>query len=125
LPEESLPEDDLDVPAVDSTCPEGRSHTIQQGETAADVQLRHNVNRYTLEQANPAADLDSLTAGQVLCIPAENKTCPVRQTYVLGEDETLESVALRLNTSLSVLLRHNPCLAPSDFTAGACIWIPQ
>ncbi len=45
-------------------------------------------------------------------------------TYTLQTDETLESVALRLNASLSALLHANPCLAPGDFKAGACIWIP-
>ena len=27
--------------------------------------------------------------------------------------------------TMLALLRANPCLAPSDFTAGQCIFIPQ
>ena len=128
-PEEPLPEgEDLDAPAVDEdmgVCPEANRYTVQPGESAADVQLRANINRYTLQRANPSADLDALQSGQVLCVPAENAPCPVAHTYVLQQDETLESTALRLNTSLAALLRANPCLAPSEFTAGACIFIPQ
>ena len=128
-PDEVLPDgmEDLDKPAVeeDISCPDGRSHTVRQGETSADIQLIHNVNRYTLQQANPSADLDSLTEGQVLCVPAENAACPQPATYTLQREDTIESTALRLNTSLAALLRANPCLAPSDFIAGQCIYIPQ
>ncbi len=126
--EEPLPEDtdSLDKPAVDegAACPDGSPYTLQPGETVADVQLRANINRYTLQSANPAADLDSLAAGQVLCVPSANRACPAASTYTLQQEDTIESVALRLNTSLSALLRANPCLAPSDFTDGVRIYVP-
>lgn len=129
LPEEPLPdtEEDLDTPALDggmSVCPEANRYTLQQGESAADVQLRANINRYTLQNANPTTDLDALEAGQVLCIPQTNTACPAPSTCILQKDDTLESVALRLNTSLAALLRANPCLAPSDFRHGQCISVP-
>ena len=66
-----------------------------------------------------------LTAGQTVCVPDENIPCGVPETYPLQPDETLESVALRLNASIGALLRANPCLAPGDFRAGACIYIPE
>ena len=105
-------------------CPDGSSYTLQPGETVADVQLKADINRYTLQSANPSADLDSLSAGQVLCVPSANRACPAPPTYTLQQEDTIESVALRLNTSLSALLRANPCLAPSDFTAGRHIHVP-
>lgn len=123
-----LPEADdaLDVPAQDdSACPQGNSYAVAQGETVADVQLRANINRYTLQSANPTADLDALRAGQVLCVPTENTACPTAQTYTLQAEDTLESAALRLNTSLAALLRANPCLAPGDFVPGRCIFLPD
>ena len=132
-PDEPLPDEDLDAPAVlpdgpvdedMAVCPEPNRYTVAQGETVADVQLRANINRYTLEKANPAADLDSLKAGQVLCVPGENTACPAPATYVLQSEDTIDSVALRLNVSLSALLRANPCLAPSDFLPGMCIFVP-
>ncbi len=135
LPAEPDVDDDLDAPAVPgddvavdpnySVCPQENRYTVAAGETAADIQLRANVNRYTLEQANPSADLENLSAGQTLCIPKENTACPAPATYLLQAEDTLESTALRLNTSLAALLRANPCLAPSDFVPGACVWIPE
>lgn len=106
-------------------CPEANRHVVAQGETAADIQLRANLNLQTLQSANPTVDLTRLQAGQTLCVPDTNVPCPVPATYTLLTDDTLESVALRLNASLSALLRANPCLAPGDFRAGACIWIPE
>lgn len=130
---ESMPEspsadadDALDVPAQEeSACPQENRYAVTQGETAADVQLRANINRYTLQTANPTADLDALRAGQVLCVPTENTACPAAQTYTLQAEDTLESAALRLNTSLAALLRANPCLAPGDFIPGRCIALPD
>lgn len=133
--------DDLDSPAAPSNepaapgdaspdsaifvCPESQRHTVAPGETAADIQLRENLNLHTLQRANPAVDLSSLTPGQVLCVPESSVPCTLPATYTLLADDTLESVALRLNASLSALLRANPCLAPGDFRSGACIYVPE
>ncbi len=127
-------EDDLDAPAAmpdasgdgsASGCPQEERYTVAAGETAADIQLRADVNLHTLQQANPALDLTTLQPGQTVCVPAENIPCDVPATYTLLKDETLESAALKLNASLGSLLRANPCMAPSDFRAGACIWVPE
>jgi LysM repeat protein len=125
--------DDLDQPAQPDTpdvdpdmavCPQGQRRTIQPGETVTDVQLEADVTLHTLQTANPDADLDHLAEGQVLCVPAENIPCPVQRTMFLTAGDNLESLALRLDTSVGALLRANPCLAPSSFTEGACIRIP-
>ena len=132
-PQEFYPDmsDTLAQPAMppegateEGECPEENRYAVRQGESIADIQLRADVNRYTLEKANPSLDIDMLTTGQTLCVPKESTPCPHGATYILQKDETLESVALRLNTSLAALLRANPCLAPSDFVAGRCIDIP-
>ena len=128
-PEAAFPdaEENLDMPAVDegmAVCPESNRYTVRPGETAADVQLRANINRYSLQTANPTTDLDQLQPGQVLCVPEESTACPAASTYILQSEDSLESVALRTNSSLAALLRANPCLAPSDFVPGRCITLP-
>lgn len=126
MPSQPETDDSLDQPAApeeSATCAEGQQHTIDAGETISDIQLRANLNRHTLETANPQANLDELTQGQVLCIPKANIACDAA-THILGQDETLESVSLQWNVSVGALLRANPCLAPSDFTAGVCINLP-
>lgn len=131
-------DDALDTPAADinapaspggelpdiGVCADADRYTVLTGETAADVQLKKNVNRRTLEIANPNVDLDALQTGQVLCVP-ENQSCKTGETYTLGKDESMETAALLMNVSLSALLRANPCLAPSDFKPGVCIAVPE
>ena len=113
--------------APDTTlpCPETEQYTVEQGQTVADLQLRGLVSRHTLETANPNVDLDNLTAGQTLCVPAENVPCTLPETYTLAAGETLESVAVRFNLPVAALLRQNPCLEPQDFEAGVCIILPR
>lgn len=129
---DDLPED-LDRPAQPeavpeppdtSDCPSGTRHTVQTGETITDIQLESDVTLHALQSANPDANLDELTAGQVLCIPTESIPCPTDHTMILQAGDNIESLALQLDTSVGALLRANPCLAPSGFTEGACIRIP-
>lgn len=125
-PDEPDEEGSLDQPAAPEeapTCTSGQQRTVNAGETISDIQLSANLNRHTLEEANPQTNLDELTAGQVLCVPNANIPCDT-STHILGQDETLESVSLQWNVSVGALLRANPCLAPSDFTAGVCVNLP-
>ncbi|MBE5803465.1 MAG: LysM peptidoglycan-binding domain-containing protein [Clostridiales bacterium] len=133
-PDEPEADDSLDRPAepesgaVDeemAVCPEADRRTVNTGETISDIQLSANLNRRTLEMANPDTDLDALSAGQVLCVPQENIACRTATTYTVGQEDTLESIALQWNVSVGALLRSNPCLAPSDFAAGVCVTIPS
>jgi len=132
-PEQPDADDSLDQPAAPeegpvqddiAVCPEANRRIVNTGETISDIQLSADLNRHTLEMANPDTDLDTLAAGQVLCVPQENLPCDTATTHTLTQEETLESVSLQWNVSVGALLRANPCLAPSDFTAGACIVIP-
>ena len=106
-------------------CPETEQYTVEQGQTVADLQLRNLVSRHTLETANPDVNLDSLTAGQTICIPPENVPCNLPETYTLLVGETLESVAMRFNLPVASLLRTNPCFAPQDFEPGATVVLPR
>ena len=121
----SMPPVPETTPDPGVSCPTGEAYTIEQGQTVADVQMRGLVSRHTLETANPGVDLDNLTAGQRLCVPAENVPCALPETYTLAEGETLESVAMRFNLPVASLLRSNPCLAPQDFEAGTSVILPR
>ena len=49
----------------------------------------------------------------------------VPATETLAAGDTLASVAQKHNLPMAALLRANPCLAPGDFRAGACIFVPE
>ncbi len=106
-------------------CPGTEQYTVEPGQTVADLQLRNLVSRHTLETANPDVNLDTLAAGQTICIPPENVPCNLPETYTLLAGETLESVAMRFNLPVASLLRVNPCFAPQDFEPGATVVLPR
>jgi len=113
------------TPVPGLACPVEEQVTIAQGETIADIQLQNLLSRNTLQTANPTVDLDTLQAGQTICVPAENIACKLPPTYTLLAGETLESVAMRFNLPLGSLLRVNPCLAPQDFEEGVTVILPR
>ncbi|MBQ7455516.1 MAG: LysM peptidoglycan-binding domain-containing protein [Clostridia bacterium] len=108
-----------------SACPAERRATVAEGQTVADIQLQYGKSYHTLEAANPDLDLDSLKAGDTVCVPQLNLPCALPGSVVLGAGETLESTAQRFGLSVAQLLRANPCLAPGDFAAGVTVKLPQ
>ncbi len=114
-----------ETPPAGLSCPIEEQVTIQQGETIADIQLQNLLSRNTLQKANPTVDLDTLRAGQTLCVPPENVACELPSTYTLLAGETLEAVAVRFNLPIASLLRVNPCLAPQDFEEGVTVILPR
>ena len=113
------------IPVPGLACPIEEQVTIAQGQTIADIQLQNLLSRNTLQTANPALDLDTLEAGQTICVPTENIACRLPSTYTLAAGETLEAVAMRFNLPLGSLLRVNPCLAPQDFEEGVTVILPR
>lgn len=112
-------------PDQNAVCPDALRYTLKQGETLTDVQVARGLTWHTLEQANPTADLTQVKEGETLCVPEENIPCETVHTVRLMTEDTLEGLALRYNVSVGALLRANPCLAPADFVAGACIALPE
>ena len=110
-----------DTPA----CPPNRRTIVQEGQTAGDLQLRYGLSYHTLQDANSQVDLETIKGGDVVCIPEANVPCPLPLCVTLGENDTLESVAVTYNLPIAALLRANPCLAPEDFTAGTQIRLPN
>lgn len=124
-PEETTPEETPEMPPEVSHCPENRRAVVEEGQTVADLQIAYDKSYHTLEAANPDVDLENLTAGQTVCVPAINLPCALPSSIVMTEGETLESVAVRFNLPVASLLRANPCLAPDDFAAGVTVKLPQ
>ena len=106
-------------------CPANRRAVVQEGQTASDLQLRYNLSYHTLKTANSEKNLEELQGGDVVCIPESNISCPLPASIVLGDNDTLESVAMVYNVPIAALLRVNPCLAPEDFTAGTTVRLPD
>ena len=107
------------------SCPANRRAVVQDGQTASDLQLRYNLSYHTLKAANNDKNIEALTGGDIVCIPEDNIACPLPASIVLGDSDTLESIAVQYNVPIAALLRVNPCLAPEDFTAGVTVRLPD
>ena len=115
-----------EAPAVTvPACPPNRRAVVQNGQTASDLQLRYGLSYHTLQSANPQRDLEHLQGGDVLCIPESNTACPLPASIMLGDQDSLESIANTYNVPIAALLRVNPCLAPEDFKPGTAIRLPD
>ncbi|MBR0226890.1 MAG: LysM peptidoglycan-binding domain-containing protein [Clostridia bacterium] len=106
-------------------CPANRRAVVQEGQTASDLQLRYNLSYHTLKTANADKDLDNLNGGDIVCVPESNIACPLPASVVLGDSDTLETIATQYNVPIASLLRVNPCLAPEDFTSGVTVRLPD
>lgn len=110
------------------SCPIGSSaYTVQQGQSVVDVMVASNVSMRALREYNEDIRLTALRPGDVLCVPpsGDRGLCdnggPV---YRLQEGDTLDEIAELNGTNVEQLLRLNPNLLPSDFTAGQVICLP-
>ena len=112
-------------PDAGESCPASRRGVVQEGQTAADLQLRYNLSYHTLESANAGVNLEQLNGGDILCLPEENIPCPVPKTLTLGENDSLDTVAFANGVTVAALLKANPCLAPQDFRPGIIIRLPE
>lgn len=52
-------------------------YTVQAGDTAQEIASRHGMPLWTLQQANPDTDLDTLHVGQRLVIPSQDVLTPL------------------------------------------------
>lgn len=107
-------------------CPGGRIHVIGTGDTLFRLAQRYDISFRAIVDANPGIDVENLQIGQEICIPPYEpaELCPTGKTYIIKEGDTLSSIAEEFTVSATDILRYNPTMAPSEFTAGRRICIP-
>ena len=109
-------------------CPGGyASGSVRYGQTYADILIENDVSYQAFQQANPQISPSALVPGQRYCVPPKQAapSCPGGTTRMtISEGETLSTLAANLRITVGRLLRLNPTLAPSEFTAGRQICVP-
>lgn len=133
-----IPEQDTSTPEEPSqpstpsqpgiSCPVGyAAQTVRTGQTYADLLVDLNVSYRAMRAANPSLRPGSMVAGTPYCAPpaGTRQVCTSDSSYTIQPDETLDSLAEKLNTTRGRLLMLNPTLLPSDFSSGTVICIPN
>jgi len=109
-------------------CPSGyTSGSVRYGQTYADILIANDISYERFRLANPQLSPTTLVPGQRYCVPPRQSApaCPNGTTRTtIPEGETLSGLASNLRITVGRLLRLNPTLAPSEFTAGRQICVP-
>jgi len=98
-------------------------YTVGKQDTLSDILRRFSVSIIDLKEYNKGNDLFSLREGQTLLI--KNMPHNTKNTYTLGEDENLHSVAKKFNISTLKLLKANPNFMPQEIIQGIRIVLPD
>ncbi len=126
LPTPALPGPEQPTPEIQ--CPFGsRAATVRDNQTFTDLLIANDVSYNALRAANPTLPTTRLAPGTQYCAPpAQSRRLCQRGafSYVLAQDENLQTLAVILGMPPGALLTANPMLAPSDFVPGRVICIP-
>jgi LysM repeat protein len=112
----------------------GTQYVIQPGDTLDEVAQELDVSLEALKIVNGITDASSLTPGTVIFItvnmpaygvyPATTMTIP-GQFYVVGEGDTLESIAQSFDVAVVALSTANDFESNADLVVGETILIPS
>jgi LysM repeat protein len=97
-------------------------YNIKRHETLSDVMRRFDISLTDLMEYNEACNLLSLSEGQTLLIKSRPRA---DRSYVLGEGETLWTVAEKLGVSVPSLLKANSNFMPNEIRQGISIALPD
>lgn len=141
------------LPFFAYTCISGQPYTVQEGDTFASIAQRLGITTYELTERNPGVSPDSLTPGQILCIPASTEdddrndaqtpviplpdanegtpipdapfSCPVGYTAsTVQAGESYADLLIRHNVSYRAMRSSNPQLQPGSLVSGTTYCAP-
>lgn len=99
------------LPSRSLTCQSGQPYTVQQGETLSSIAQKLDVTELSLSERNP--DLGELTAGDVICIPAESNPSDTVQDGTASDNNTVTP-----STPLQPIVPMNPSIScPTGYEA--------
>ena len=108
-------------------CPNDNFHVIGVGDTFHNLSEIYNVSIEDIAKANPDMDPNNLTVGQIICIPIPQvRECPGDTVpYAVEKGDTLYLIAKKNHIPLSLLIKSNSKVNPSNLTIGEIICIPK
>jgi LysM repeat protein len=98
-------------------------HTVQRGETLAEIAREHGVSISALAEANGLDDPNLVVAGTVLTIPGATGASG-GGTYAVRPGDTLASIARRFGTTVQTVAAANGIANVNKVVAGSTLTIP-
>ena len=124
---------DVEQPVTEPPAVTPTSHTVQAGETLAGIASQYNLTADELATANNLTNINQLTVGQVLLIPAPGTvvqpppTTPGttgEQVHIVQAGENLFRISLRYGFTVQELATYNNIPDPARIYVGQVIRIP-
>lgn len=117
-------------------CPGGTIYVVERGDTISSILVKFDISIMDLKAGNPNLDFDKIKVGQELCIlPHEDRGCPCLKgtsAYIIkasdipqGDEPVVFYLADKFNTTVGMIMKANPNLAPEDFVQGKRVCIPD
>lgn len=109
-------------------CPPGSfPYTVRQGDSLYSIAKKFETSVSRLAQLNSISDINSINAGETLCIPQPLQYFPAcRSTnyYVVNENDTISSIAEYFGVSTAQILYSNIGIDEDDLYKGMILCIP-
>jgi len=115
------------IPKNHTRADETSTYNVMRGETPMNILKKRDISYKTLAHCNPKPDIENLTKGQEIRVPAAKKpsNCPSgTYSYTINKGETLNSIAQKFNISIFGITRLNKTLRPVDYIPGTTICLP-
>ncbi|MCA9995717.1 MAG: LysM peptidoglycan-binding domain-containing protein [Anaerolineales bacterium] len=110
------------------------THTVQAGDTLYSIALKYGLTVQELATANNITNLDSLSVGDVLTIPAPGSVTDSQQgggqpatgeqIHIVAPGENLFRIGLRYGFTVAELASYNNIANPNSIAVGQEIRIP-
>lgn len=96
------------------------TYTIKKGETFYDLETVHGWTHGTLQKLNPTINPNKLQVGQIIKVPASNKSNATNAVkyYVVKSGDTLSRIASAYGKTVSQLAALNGIKDPDKITVG-------
>ncbi|NKB23444.1 MAG: LysM peptidoglycan-binding domain-containing protein [Kiritimatiellae bacterium] len=101
---------------------EEKSYFVREADTLEHIAKQHHLSIQDLIRFNGLEDPDKLVVGQRLLIPGKPGG-PIK--YVVQKGDTLETIAARVECSVSALVSYNRLAHPNTLSIGQIIYIPD
>jgi len=113
----------LNIPAKTSTTASTK-YTVKSGDTLSKIAAAHGVTVQALAAANKITNLNVLSVGQVLTVPAKTSTTKTGSKYSVKSGDTLSKIAAVYRVTVQALAAANKITNLNIISVGQVLTIP-
>jgi LysM repeat protein len=114
----------LTIPAKTSTTTTSTKYTVKSGDTLSKIAAAYGVTVQALAAANNISNINNISVGQVLTIPAKTSTITTSTKYTVKSGDTLSKIAAAHGVTVQALAAANKIINLNAISVGQVLTIP-